>query len=91
MAASTASSTARAIPPKGSLLDIPDEDWHAGLDIVFLNVVRMARIVTPILVNQGGGSIVNISTFAVFEPEHHFPRFDALQGGLGEFYEDLRR
>ena len=34
-------------PPKGDLLAIPDEDWHSGLDIVLLNVVRMARLVTP--------------------------------------------
>ena len=72
-------------PPKGSLLDIPDEDWHEGLDIVFLNVVRMARIVTPILVRQGGGSIVNISTFAVFEPEHHFPVSTPCRAALASF------
>ena len=72
-------------PPKGSLLDIPDEDWHEGLDIVFLNVVRMARIVTPILVRQGGGSIVNLSTFAVFEPEHHFPVSTPCRAALASF------
>ena len=36
-------------PPKGELLAIPDSDWHAGLDMIFLNVVRMARLVTPIM------------------------------------------
>ena len=34
-------------PPKGDLLAIPDADWHLGLDVVLLNVVRMARLVTP--------------------------------------------
>ena len=56
-------------PPKGDLLKIPDEDWHTGLDLAMLNVVRMARLVTPIMQRQGGGAIVNISTFAVFEAE----------------------
>ena len=32
---------------KGALLDIADADWHAGLDLLLLNVVRMARHVTP--------------------------------------------
>jgi NAD(P)-dependent dehydrogenase (short-subunit alcohol dehydrogenase family) len=31
--------------PKGDLLEIPDDDWHTGLDLVLLNVVRMARVV----------------------------------------------
>ena len=29
-------------PPTGDILDITDEEWHAGLDLVLLNVVRMA-------------------------------------------------
>ena len=72
-------------PPKGSLLDIPDDDWHQGLDIVFLNVVRLARLVTPIMLDQGGGSIVNISTYAAFEPEHHFPISASLRAALASF------
>src|SRR5262245_44145889 len=27
-------------PPKGPLLEISDSDWHAGLDMTFLSVVR---------------------------------------------------
>jgi NAD(P)-dependent dehydrogenase (short-subunit alcohol dehydrogenase family) len=72
-------------PPKGSLLAIPDADWHAGLDMVMLNVVRMARLVTPIMLAQGGGSIVNISTYAVFEPEATFPVSGAMRAALASF------
>lgn len=72
-------------PPKGPLLEIPDEDWHQGLDLVMLNVVRMARLVTPIMVRQGSGSIVNISTFAVFEPSPVFPVSAALRAALASF------
>src|SRR5918911_40694 len=50
-------------PARGELLEISDADWHAGLDLLLLNVVRMARLVTPIMERQGGGAIVNISTF----------------------------
>jgi NAD(P)-dependent dehydrogenase (short-subunit alcohol dehydrogenase family) len=35
-------------PPKGELLQISDEDWVRGLDMLLLNVVRMSRLVTPI-------------------------------------------
>lgn len=72
-------------PPKGPLLEIPDEDWHAGLDLVMLNVVRMARLVTPLMEQQGGGSIVNISTFAVFEPDPLFPVSVAMRAALATF------
>jgi len=79
-------------PPKGPLLDIPDEGWHQGLEMLLLNVVRMARLVTPIMKMQGGGSIVNISTFAAFEPELGFPVSSSLRAALGSFtklYSDL--
>jgi NAD(P)-dependent dehydrogenase (short-subunit alcohol dehydrogenase family) len=56
-------------PPKSPLLEIPDRDWHAGLDMLVLNVVRICRLVTPVMIAQGGGAIVNVSTFATFEPE----------------------
>lgn len=72
-------------PPKGPLLEIPDEDWHAGLDLVMLNVVRMARSVTPIMQSQGGGSIVNISTFAAVEPDPAFPVSSSLRAALSAF------
>lgn len=72
-------------PPKGPLLAIPDADWHQGLDMVLLNVVRMARLVTPTMVAQGGGAIVNISTFAAFEPDPAFPVSSSLRAALASF------
>lgn len=70
-------------PPKGELLEIPDDDWHRGMDMALLNVVRMARLVTPHL--EGSGSIVNISTFAVFEPDPAFPVSAAMRAALASF------
>ncbi|MBP6786971.1 MAG: SDR family oxidoreductase, partial [Candidatus Promineofilum sp.] len=72
-------------PPKGDLLDISDADWHLGLDLLVLNVVRMARLVTPVFVRQGGGAMVNISTFSAFEPELTFPVSSSLRSGLAGF------
>ena len=72
-------------PPKGPLLEISDEDWHTGLDLTVLNVVRMARLVTPIMQAAGGGSIVNISTFAAYEPDPGFPVSASLRAALGSF------
>lgn len=72
-------------PRKGPLLEISDQDWHLGLDLLLLNVVRMARLVTPVMQEQGGGSIVNISTFAAFEPDPAFPVSCSLRTALASF------
>ena len=69
----------------GRLLDITDEDWHSGLDLLVLNVVRMARLVTPIMAAGGGGVIVNVSTFAAYEPDPAFPISSSLRAALGSF------
>ena len=47
---------------KGDLLKLTDQQWTEGFELLFLNVVRMSRLVAPIMSTQGGGSIVNIST-----------------------------
>jgi len=72
-------------PAKGPLLELTDADWHAGVDLVLLNVVRMARLVTPVMRGQGGGSIVNISTFAAYEPDARFPISATLRAAMGGF------
>jgi NAD(P)-dependent dehydrogenase (short-subunit alcohol dehydrogenase family) len=72
-------------PPTGDLLDISDEEWHDGLDLVLLNAVRVARLVTPIMRGQERGAIVNISTFSAFEPSPEFPVSSVLRAGLGGF------
>ncbi len=72
-------------PPKGPLLDIPDGDWHAGLDLLLLNIVRMARLATPAMERQGGGAFVNILTYAVFEPEPAFPVSVTIRAAAAAF------
>jgi len=71
--------------PKGDVLEISDEDWHLGLDYYLLNCIRMTRLVTPIMEAQGGGSIVNVSTFAAFEPDPDFPTSAVFRAGLADF------
>ena len=55
------------------LLGIPDAAWHADLDLMVLNCVRMARAVTPHMLNQGGGSMVNISGMESVQPRLIYP------------------
>ena len=71
--------------PKGPIMDISDEDWHEGMEVYLLNVIRPARLVAPIMAKQGGGTILNISTFAVFEPDPLFPTSGVFRAGLASF------
>lgn len=68
----------------GPLLELPDELWHESLDMYVLNVVRLARIVTPIMMKQGGGSFVNISSMNTVEPRAPYP-MSMLRGALHSF------
>ncbi|WP_390915132.1 SDR family oxidoreductase [Pseudosulfitobacter sp. SM2401] len=71
--------------PKGPIMEISDDDWHLGMDYYFMNVVRVARIVLPVMQAQGKGSIVNISTFAVFEPDPDFPTSAVFRASLATY------
>jgi NAD(P)-dependent dehydrogenase (short-subunit alcohol dehydrogenase family) len=69
-------------PPKGPLLEIPDADWRAGFEMVFLSLVRTARLVTPWMERQGGGAFVALSSAWAFEPSKDFP-LTTLRAALG--------
>lgn len=71
--------------PKGPLLEISDDDWHLGMEFYLLNVVRIARLVAPVMKQQKTGAIVNISTYATFEPEALFPTSGVFRAGLAAF------
>jgi NAD(P)-dependent dehydrogenase (short-subunit alcohol dehydrogenase family) len=71
--------------PKGKILEISDEDWHKGMDVYLMNVIRPTRLVTPVMVAQKGGSIVNISTAWAFEPSAMFPTSGVFRSGLAVF------
>ncbi|PHQ84109.1 MAG: 3-oxoacyl-ACP reductase [Thalassobium sp.] len=71
--------------PKGPVLEISDDDWHMGMEVYLMNVIRPTRLVTPVMQAQGGGTIINISTFAAFEPDPLFPTSGIFRAGLAAF------
>ena len=71
--------------PRGPILELTDEDWHKGMDTYFMNVVRSTRLVTSIMQQQKSGVIINISTFATFEPDPVFPTSGVFRAGLASF------
>ncbi|HAV64751.1 MAG TPA: 3-oxoacyl-ACP reductase, partial [Verrucomicrobiales bacterium] len=70
---------------RAPVLELTDEDWHEGMEVYFLSAVRPTRLVTPIMQAQKAGVIVNISTFAAFEPDPVFPTSGVFRAGLAAF------
>jgi len=71
--------------PRGPILALTDEEWQIGMETYFLNVVRATRLVAPIMQKQNSGKIINISTFATFEPDDIFPTSGVFRAGLASF------
>jgi NAD(P)-dependent dehydrogenase (short-subunit alcohol dehydrogenase family) len=71
--------------PRAPVLELTDEQWHTGLDVYLMNVIRPTRLVTPVMRKQRSGAIINISTFATFEPDPAFPTSGVFRAGLAAF------
>jgi len=71
--------------PRAPILEISDDDWHKGMDIYLMNVIRPVRLVAPVMQAQKSGSIINISTAWAFEPSPMFPTSAVFRAGLAAF------
>jgi NAD(P)-dependent dehydrogenase (short-subunit alcohol dehydrogenase family) len=71
--------------PRKPILEITDEDWHKGMDVYLMNVVRPTRLVTPHMRKQKSGVIINISTAWAFEPSAMFPTSAVFRAGLASY------
>ncbi|WP_338828472.1 SDR family oxidoreductase [Bradyrhizobium sp. 27S5] len=71
--------------PRAGVLELTDEQWHTGLDVYLMNVIRPTRLVAPVMQAQKSGTIVNISTAWAFEPSAMFPTSAVFRAGLAAF------
>lgn len=71
--------------PRAPLLEITDEQWLTGMNVYLMNVIRLVRLVAPIMQTQKSGSIVNISTAWVAEPTPMFPTSAVFRAGLAAY------
>ncbi len=71
--------------PRAPLLEITDAQWHTGMDVYLMNVIRPTRLVTPIMQAQKSGAIVNVSTAWAFEPSPMFPTSAVFRAGLAAY------
>jgi NAD(P)-dependent dehydrogenase (short-subunit alcohol dehydrogenase family) len=72
-------------PPKGDLLETPEDDWDRAHAMVIKPVIRVTKLVTPVMEAQGSGSIVAITTYSAFEPSLMFPTSSVYRVGVSSF------
>lgn len=70
-------------PPKGDLLELTDDEWRAGYELILESVIRLARVVTPLMEEQKSGALVTISSYAAVRPELARPVSSVLRAALG--------
>ena len=71
--------------PRAALLEITDEQWLTGMNVYLMNVIRLVRLVAPVMQAQKSGSIINISTAWVAEPTPMFPTSAVFRAGLAAY------
>jgi NAD(P)-dependent dehydrogenase (short-subunit alcohol dehydrogenase family) len=72
-------------PPKGDLLELTPQQWQLGFDLVLKTVLESSRLAVPYFQAQGAGSIINISSFAAFEPNLNFPISSVFRAALASY------
>jgi len=72
-------------PPKGDLLEIPEADWDRAHEIVMKPVIRMTKLVTPVMEAQGGGAILAITGYPAAEPTLMYPTSSVYRLGVSAF------
>ena len=71
--------------PRGPVSELSDHQWREGMEVYFLAAVRAARLAAPVMARGGGGSIINISSFAAVEPDADFPTSAVFRAGLAAY------
>ncbi len=55
-------------PPAGTFESVDAGDFQQAVDLNLMSTVRLCKAVVPLMKQQGGGSIVNITSIAVKQP-----------------------
>jgi 3-oxoacyl-[acyl-carrier protein] reductase len=56
-------------PPPGGILDVSDESWLAGTELLLLGPLRLARLALPGMASRGFGRLVFVTSTAVRQPQ----------------------
>ena len=78
-------------PPSGSFLDTDDDDWYRAYDLLVMSVVRTVRAAHPTLAEDGGGTVVCITSRSVREVIDELVLSNAVRRGVIGLMKTLSR
>jgi short-subunit dehydrogenase len=78
------------IPAAGKIEKIPFKDWHNIININFIPAVYGCKVFVPLMAEQGGGHIVNTSSFAGIVPMKEFSMYNVTKSAVISLSETLK-
>lgn len=69
-------------PAKGELFELTDDQWQQGYELILGSVIRLARMVMPVMEQQKRGAFLNISSYAAKQPELARPVSSVFRASL---------
>lgn len=64
------------------LLDVTEEDWAATFDVTLRGIFLGCKFAIPVMLDQGGGVIVNTASTAAIVPSPRFTAYNAAKAGV---------
>jgi NAD(P)-dependent dehydrogenase (short-subunit alcohol dehydrogenase family) len=66
-------------------LELDDDDWQSSFELNLMSAVRATRSALPVMKDQGGGVIVNVSSTAGKRPSTTMPDYSVMKAALLSF------
>ena len=73
------------IDPAGTVTDMPVQQWHDIIDTNLTGMFYMTRFAIPKMLEQGGGSIINIASLAGVRAIPAMPAYSTAKAGIQGF------
>ncbi|MEA2069336.1 MAG: SDR family oxidoreductase, partial [Verrucomicrobiota bacterium] len=78
-------------PPAGTFDDFEDSEWQAAFELTLMSSVRMIRAVLPFMRQEGGGSILAITSVSVKEPIDFLLLSNVMRSGVTSLAKSLSK
>jgi NAD(P)-dependent dehydrogenase (short-subunit alcohol dehydrogenase family) len=65
-----------------NIVDTPEEDWKKIIDVNLNGYFRFAKYAIPLILESGGGSIINISSGAAFKVTKNFSVYPVTKAAI---------
>ncbi|TYC05647.1 SDR family oxidoreductase [Micromonospora sp. WP24] len=69
-------------PRLGGFLSVSDADWMSSFELNLLSAVRATRVAVPVLIERGGGAIVNVGSVNALLPDPGVVDYSATKAAL---------